>query len=167
MNAYLSFFMFSIQRSIRQGGQMLARLWQVGRSFFTIPSSPNLPVSPSPFCSAFPPGPLPARRLPGRRVDPLWPLRAGGRIPNSAFHPPPFSTLFGVFATTAKIHGQPTQPTKNYPLLLIRISIGLATHFADVYHFMGFATVFRDKTILKIGEVTFDIQSFRVIRDGS
>jgi hypothetical protein len=32
---------------------------------------------------------------------------------------------------------------------------------------MGFAAGFRDKTILKIGEVTFDIQSCQVIRDGS
>ncbi len=49
----------------------------------------------------------------------------------------------------------------------IRISIGLATNFADVYHFMRFAAGFRDQTNLNIGEVTFDIQSSRVIRDGS
>jgi selenocysteine lyase/cysteine desulfurase len=49
----------------------------------------------------------------------------------------------------------------------IRISVGLATNFADVYRFMNFAAGFRDKTILNIGEVTFDIQSCRVIRDGS
>ncbi|MGD9372543.1 MAG: aminotransferase class V-fold PLP-dependent enzyme [Desulfobacterales bacterium] len=49
----------------------------------------------------------------------------------------------------------------------IRISIGLATNFADVYRFMHFAAGFRDKTNMNIGEVTFDIQSCRVIRDGS
>ncbi len=49
----------------------------------------------------------------------------------------------------------------------IRVSIGLATNFADVYRFMNFAAGFRDKTNLKIGEVTFDIQSCRMIRDGS
>ena len=49
----------------------------------------------------------------------------------------------------------------------IRISVGLATTFADVYRFMHFVAGFRDKTTMNIGEVTFDIQSCRVIRDGS
>ncbi len=49
----------------------------------------------------------------------------------------------------------------------IRISVGLATNFADVYKFMQFAVGFRDKTNLNIGQVTFDIESCRVIRDGS
>jgi selenocysteine lyase/cysteine desulfurase len=49
----------------------------------------------------------------------------------------------------------------------IRVSVGLATNFADVYRFMHFAAGFRDQTNLNIGEVTFDIQSCRVIRDGS
>jgi molybdenum cofactor sulfurtransferase len=49
----------------------------------------------------------------------------------------------------------------------IRISVGLATNFADVYRFMHFAAGFRDKKNMNIGEVTFDIQSCRVIRDGS
>jgi selenocysteine lyase/cysteine desulfurase len=49
----------------------------------------------------------------------------------------------------------------------IRISVGLATNFADVYRFMHFAAGFRDRTNMNIGEVTFDIQSCRVIRDGS
>jgi selenocysteine lyase/cysteine desulfurase len=49
----------------------------------------------------------------------------------------------------------------------IRISVGLATNFADVYRFMHFAAGLRDKTNMNIGEVTFDIQSCRVIRDGS
>ncbi|MFZ1397992.1 MAG: aminotransferase class V-fold PLP-dependent enzyme [Candidatus Promineifilaceae bacterium] len=49
----------------------------------------------------------------------------------------------------------------------IRISVGLATNFADVYRFMQFAASFRNKTNLNIGQVTFDIESCRVIRDGS
>ena len=49
----------------------------------------------------------------------------------------------------------------------IRISVGLATNFADVHRFMHFAAGFRDKTNMNIGEVMFDIQSCRVIRDGS
>jgi hypothetical protein len=49
----------------------------------------------------------------------------------------------------------------------IRISVGLSTNFADVYRFMHFAAGFRDQTNMNIGEVTFDIQSCRVIRDGS
>ncbi len=49
----------------------------------------------------------------------------------------------------------------------IRISVGLATNFADVYRFMHFAAGFRDETNMSIGDVTFDIQSCRAIRDGS
>ncbi|MGD8296698.1 MAG: aminotransferase class V-fold PLP-dependent enzyme [Desulfobacterales bacterium] len=49
----------------------------------------------------------------------------------------------------------------------IRISVGLATNFADVYRFMHFAAGFRDETNMSIGDVTFDIQSCRTIRDGS
>jgi len=49
----------------------------------------------------------------------------------------------------------------------IRISVGLVSNFADVYSFMQFAASFRNKTNLNIGQVTFDIESCRVIRDGS
>jgi selenocysteine lyase/cysteine desulfurase len=49
----------------------------------------------------------------------------------------------------------------------IRISVGLATNFADVYRFMQFAASFRDHTNPTIGEVTFDIEGCRVVRDGS
>jgi molybdenum cofactor sulfurtransferase len=49
----------------------------------------------------------------------------------------------------------------------IRASLGLATNFSDVWHFLGFITGFRDQTRLTIGDVTFDIESCRVIRDGS
>lgn len=49
----------------------------------------------------------------------------------------------------------------------IRISVGLATNFADVYRFLNFVAGFRDKLNLNIGEVTFDIESCRAIRDCS
>jgi molybdenum cofactor sulfurtransferase len=49
----------------------------------------------------------------------------------------------------------------------IRASIGLATNFSDVWRFLRFVTGFRDQTRLTIGDVTFDIESCRVIRDGS
>lgn len=49
----------------------------------------------------------------------------------------------------------------------IRVSLGLASNFADVYRFIQFATSFRDQTNLNIGQVTFDIESCRYIRDGS
>jgi selenocysteine lyase/cysteine desulfurase len=49
----------------------------------------------------------------------------------------------------------------------IRISLGLASNFADVDAFLEFAAGFRDQTQLTIGEVTFDIASCRIIRDGS
>jgi selenocysteine lyase/cysteine desulfurase len=49
----------------------------------------------------------------------------------------------------------------------VRVSIGLATNFADVYRFMQFAASLHDQTNLNLGEVTFDIESCRVIRDGS
>lgn len=49
----------------------------------------------------------------------------------------------------------------------IRVSVGLATNFADVYRLMQFIAGFRDQSNLSIGEVTFDIEDCRVIRDGS
>ena len=49
----------------------------------------------------------------------------------------------------------------------IRASLGLATNFADVYRFLQFAAGLRDQTRMTMGEVTFDIESCRVIRDGS
>ena len=49
----------------------------------------------------------------------------------------------------------------------IRVSLGLVSNFADVDRFVQFAAGFRDQTRLTIGEVTFDIESCRVIRDGS
>ncbi|MGE5666979.1 MAG: hypothetical protein ACM338_02155 [Betaproteobacteria bacterium] len=49
----------------------------------------------------------------------------------------------------------------------IRVSLGLASNFADVECFLRFAAGFRDQPTLTIGAVTFDIESCRVIRDGS
>jgi molybdenum cofactor sulfurtransferase len=49
----------------------------------------------------------------------------------------------------------------------IRASIGLVTNFADIWRFLRFIAGFRDQTRLTIGDVTFDIESCRIIRDGS
>lgn len=49
----------------------------------------------------------------------------------------------------------------------IRVSVGLATNFADVFQLMQFIASFRDETNLSIGQVSFDIEGCRVIRDGS
>ena len=49
----------------------------------------------------------------------------------------------------------------------IRASIGLATNFPDVWRFLRFIGGFRDQTRLTIGDVSFDIESCRIIRDGS
>lgn len=49
----------------------------------------------------------------------------------------------------------------------IRASIGIASNFADVWRFLRFVAGFRDQTRLTIGDVSFDIESCRIIRDGS
>jgi selenocysteine lyase/cysteine desulfurase len=49
----------------------------------------------------------------------------------------------------------------------IRVSLGIASNFADVERFLSLAESLRDQTRLTIGDVTFDIDSCRVIRDGS
>ena len=49
----------------------------------------------------------------------------------------------------------------------IRVSLGLASNFADVESFIRFAASLRDQTRLTVGAVTFDIESCRVMRDGS
>jgi molybdenum cofactor sulfurtransferase len=49
----------------------------------------------------------------------------------------------------------------------IRISLGVASNFADVERFLQFAESFRDQARMAIGDATFDIESCRVIRDGS
>jgi selenocysteine lyase/cysteine desulfurase len=48
----------------------------------------------------------------------------------------------------------------------IRVSLGLASNFADVETFLAFAAGFRDQTALTIGTASFDIESCRVVRDG-
>ncbi len=47
----------------------------------------------------------------------------------------------------------------------VRISVGLATNFADVYQLMRFIASFRDQHHLNIGKVTFDIENCRIVRD--
>lgn len=49
----------------------------------------------------------------------------------------------------------------------IRVSFGLASNFADAERFLRFAAGFRDQETLAIGPATFDIESCRVMRDGS
>jgi selenocysteine lyase/cysteine desulfurase len=49
----------------------------------------------------------------------------------------------------------------------IRVSLGIASNAADVQRFVDLAASLRDQTRLTVGEVTFDIESCRVIRDGS
>jgi hypothetical protein len=49
----------------------------------------------------------------------------------------------------------------------IRVSLGLVSTIADVDRFLGFAAGFLDQTTLTIGAVSFDVESCRVIRDGS
>lgn len=49
----------------------------------------------------------------------------------------------------------------------VRVSLGQISNFADVERFIGFASGLRDQSVLAIGEVSFDIEGCRVIRDGS
>lgn len=49
----------------------------------------------------------------------------------------------------------------------IRTSLGLVSNFGDVYRFVHFLSGFRDQTRLTLGDVTFDIETCRVIRDGA
>ena len=49
----------------------------------------------------------------------------------------------------------------------IRVSFGIASNFADAWRFVQFAARFLDQAHLAIGEASFDIESCRVIRDGS
>jgi molybdenum cofactor sulfurtransferase len=49
----------------------------------------------------------------------------------------------------------------------IRVSFGIASNFTDAQRFSEFAASLRDQTRMTIGEATFDIESCRVIRDGS
>jgi selenocysteine lyase/cysteine desulfurase len=49
----------------------------------------------------------------------------------------------------------------------IRVSFGLASNFADADRFVQFVRSLRDQSRLAIGTATFDIESCRVMRDGS
>jgi selenocysteine lyase/cysteine desulfurase len=49
----------------------------------------------------------------------------------------------------------------------IRVSLGLASNFADAHRFVAFVEGLRDQTRIAIGGVTFDIDSCRVMREGS
>ena len=49
----------------------------------------------------------------------------------------------------------------------IRASLGIVSNAADVTRFVAFVATLRDQTRLTLGDVTFDIESCRVIRDGS
>jgi len=49
----------------------------------------------------------------------------------------------------------------------IRVSFGLVSNIDDAARFLAFAEELRDQTRLTLGDVRFDIESCRVIRDGS
>lgn len=49
----------------------------------------------------------------------------------------------------------------------VRISLGYTSNYSDVQRFLEFVGGLRDQTKLAVGLVTFDIESCRVIRDGS
>ena len=49
----------------------------------------------------------------------------------------------------------------------LRVSFGIVSNAADVERFLAFLATLRDQTRIGIGAVTFDIESCRVIRDGS
>ncbi|HEY2152625.1 MAG TPA: aminotransferase class V-fold PLP-dependent enzyme [Vicinamibacterales bacterium] len=49
----------------------------------------------------------------------------------------------------------------------IRVSLGLVSTIADVERFLTFAAGFLNQTTLTVGAVSFDVESCRVIRDGS
>lgn len=49
----------------------------------------------------------------------------------------------------------------------IRASLGIVSNARDVERFVRFVASLRDQTRLTLGEVTFDVESCRIIRDGS
>jgi selenocysteine lyase/cysteine desulfurase len=48
----------------------------------------------------------------------------------------------------------------------IRVSTGIASNYEDIAGFLTFASSFKDQTTSAIGNVSFDIESCRVVRDG-
>ncbi len=49
----------------------------------------------------------------------------------------------------------------------IRVSLGIASNFADAYRFLGFASGFRDQTNLALGQARFNIEGCRARRDAA
>jgi selenocysteine lyase/cysteine desulfurase len=49
----------------------------------------------------------------------------------------------------------------------LRVSLGIASNFADVYRVVDFVRGLLDETRLTLDEVSFDVESYRGIRDGS
>jgi molybdenum cofactor sulfurtransferase len=49
----------------------------------------------------------------------------------------------------------------------VRISVGLATNFADVYRFIQFVESLRDRSVDEIGETGFDLSDPRMARDAA
>jgi selenocysteine lyase/cysteine desulfurase len=49
----------------------------------------------------------------------------------------------------------------------LRVSLGIASNFSDLYRFVDFATGLLNQTHLTLDEVSFDVESYRGIRDGS
>ena len=49
----------------------------------------------------------------------------------------------------------------------IRVSFGIVSNIDDAARFLAFAEELRDQTRLTLGDVKFDIESCRIIRDGS
>jgi hypothetical protein len=49
----------------------------------------------------------------------------------------------------------------------IRISVGVATTFADVYRFMCFVQGFVDRSVDEIGRVEFVSENCRIVRDSA
>ncbi len=49
----------------------------------------------------------------------------------------------------------------------MRVSLGIASNAADVQRLVGFLGTLLDQTRLTLGDVTFDIESCRIIRDGA
>jgi selenocysteine lyase/cysteine desulfurase len=49
----------------------------------------------------------------------------------------------------------------------IRVSFGMVSTFSDAFRVLAFVAGLRDQTRLAIGDVSFDVASCRVMRDGS
>ena len=56
-----------------------------------------------------------------------------------------------------------------YDLLVaaVRVSVGVATSFADVFRFMCFVQGFVDRTVESIGQVEFVSDNCRIVRDSA